>query len=80
MDSVHCLNQPRETLGPSLSLNSSKGPRLLKNDKKWDSVKHEVQRIYMIGNHTLQETMAEIERIHGIQASSVHFAVILMNI
>jgi hypothetical protein len=45
-----------------------KGPRLSRNDAKWDSLKDAIHQIYMIENKTLPETMQLIEERHSFKA------------
>jgi hypothetical protein len=46
-----------------------KGPRLTRNDEKWDSVKADIYRLYITESKTLPTTMSEIEDLHGFKAS-----------
>ncbi|KAE9378380.1 hypothetical protein N431DRAFT_541859 [Stipitochalara longipes BDJ] len=46
-----------------------KGPILSRNDRKWESLKQEIQRVYMTENRTLPQTMLKIEQAHGFKAS-----------
>jgi hypothetical protein len=45
-----------------------KGPRLSRNDAKWDSLKDAIHQIYMIEGKTLPETMQLIEERHSFKA------------
>jgi hypothetical protein len=46
-----------------------KGLVLSRNDQKWESLKDEIQRVYMKENNTLPRTMLQIEQTHGFKAS-----------
>jgi len=46
-----------------------KGPRLTQNDKKWESLREDVHRIYVTNSETLPTTMSEIEKLHSFKAS-----------
>jgi hypothetical protein len=50
-----------------------KGPRLSRNDAKWDSLKAAIHQSYMIENKTLPETMQLIEERHSFKARWVSF-------
>jgi hypothetical protein len=48
---------------------SHKGPRLSRNNEKWESLRHEVHELYMIENNSLPTTMLLMEKKHGFKAS-----------
>jgi len=63
--------QPRETAEEETQLPvPAKGLRLSRNDEKWDSLKGEIYRIYMVENNTLEYSIHEIEK-YGFKASYV---------
>jgi Clr5 domain len=51
------------------SQSGQKGPRLSRNDEKWESLRYEVHELYMIENNSLPTTMLLIEKKHGFKAS-----------
>jgi hypothetical protein len=48
---------------------SQKGPRLSRNDEKWESLRHEIHELYMAENNSLPKTMSLIEKKYGFKAS-----------
>ncbi|KAE8449896.1 hypothetical protein EG329_007373 [Mollisiaceae sp. DMI_Dod_QoI] len=48
---------------------TQKGATLARNDAKWELLKDEIYRIYMVESNTLSATMALIEQIHQFRAS-----------
>jgi hypothetical protein len=56
-DKTHLASQPPQ-----------KGPRLSRNDAKWDSLKAAIHQIYMIENKALPEAMQLIEERHSFKA------------
>jgi hypothetical protein len=46
-----------------------KGPALLRNNQKWESLREEIHMIYMIQMTPLPKTMLLIEERHGFKAS-----------
>ncbi|KAF8851558.1 hypothetical protein BDZ45DRAFT_144454 [Acephala macrosclerotiorum] len=54
---------------PSTALRSQKGKTVARNDAKWDSLKDEIKRMYMVENATLAQTMLLVHQLYGFQAS-----------
>ncbi len=52
-----------------LSQAPHKGPTLLRNDQRWESMREEIHTIYMIQKIPLPKTMLLIEERHGFKAS-----------
>jgi hypothetical protein len=48
---------------------AQKGPRLSRNDQKWESLRQEIHRLYMTEKNTLPKTMLIIEEKYCFKAS-----------
>jgi hypothetical protein len=57
--------------GQTVSRGPGKGPRLSRNDQKWETLREDIRRIYMTANNTLPNTMLMIEETHSFKASYV---------
>jgi hypothetical protein len=58
-----------EAVQPTVGVEqSSRSSRLLRNNQKWDSLKEEIRRLYVLEGENLATTMGVIEKTHGFNA------------
>jgi len=61
-------------------LKPGKGPVLSRNDERWESLKQEIQRVYLEESNTLPQTMLKIEQADDFKASYVSSILHALNI
>jgi hypothetical protein len=53
---------------PRLSRDRKETTRLKKCDQKWDNIKSEAYRLYILENNNLEATRAAIQETHGFKS------------